>query len=36
MDVFTAFFTGAAAGTTFGIFIMAVILAVGRRRDETE
>lgn len=34
MDTFSAFFVGMAVGATIGVFIMAVVLAVGQIRDQ--
>lgn len=36
IDIFTAFFTGAATGMIFGVVIMAVAVAIGRNREETD
>lgn len=36
MDVLVAFFTGMATGMIFGVVIMAIAVAIGRRRDETD
>lgn len=35
MDEFSVFFTGMATGMIFGIVIMAIAVAIGRCRDET-
>ena len=36
MDIFTAFFTGAATGMIFGVIIMAVAVAAGKNREEVD
>lgn len=36
MDIFTAFFTGAATGMIFGVVIMAVAVAAGKKREEVD
>lgn len=35
MGAVALFFTGMATGMVFGIVIMAIAVAIGRRRDET-
>ena len=35
-DVFVYFITGMMIGLILGVFIMAVALAAGKKRDETE
>ena len=36
MDVLVAFFAGTMVGMIFGVIIMAVAIAAGRARDETD
>lgn len=36
MDEFSAFFIGTAVGAVIGVFIMAIILAVGQLRESTD